>query len=248
LTDEDTTLAQGQFVSAIWQVPGFCLATVRPDWMHVCCLGVLQYLCGNVLWELFQFLGGSFRSARTAGSKLENMAQASARSLGIPLSVTNLTVYMFRGGANEKPKMKTKAAQGRKYLPVLLEMLTNYFPHDDDHTNRRLKCVEALKKCYDELDAWVPHESPHRLGLSARQHLMLYRALRDNCPRERLWNMYPKHHILVHLAEGAVANPRLEWNYNDEAEIGAAVKQAQRVHKDHLPQQLMSRYRATFEV
>lgn len=39
-----------QFVSAIWEIPGVHLSYVRPDLMHISCLGILQYLSGNCLW------------------------------------------------------------------------------------------------------------------------------------------------------------------------------------------------------
>ena len=49
-----------QFISRIWTIPGLNLQCIRPDWMHMCCLGVLQYLIGNCLWECFVDLGGVF--------------------------------------------------------------------------------------------------------------------------------------------------------------------------------------------
>ena len=41
------------FVTCLWGVPGFCLGICDMDWMHASCLGVVQYACGNVLWENF---------------------------------------------------------------------------------------------------------------------------------------------------------------------------------------------------
>ena len=64
---------RAQYVSGIWSIPGFHLATIKLDWMHVCCLGILQYLLGNVLWECFRELGGSMTNSRTACSKLLNI-------------------------------------------------------------------------------------------------------------------------------------------------------------------------------
>ena len=54
------------------------------------------------------------------------------------------------------------------------------------------------------------------------------------------------HHLFIHVAEGAVTNPRDEWNYGDEAEIGVAAKHAAASKVAHLPVHLMQRYRSTF--
>ena len=108
--------------------------------------------------------------------------------------------------------------------------------------------MKTLQDCYHELNNWVTLESPHRLGVHARRHLLLYRALRDSASNVLLWCLCPKHHLFAHVAEAAYTNPRLEWNYSDEAEIGLAVKQAQKLSIKHLAVQLMQKYRATFEV
>ena len=65
--------ARQQYVSAIWQLPGFCLSMCKPDFMHVSCLGILQYLNGCVLWEIFVSLGGTFDKHDAACSMIHNM-------------------------------------------------------------------------------------------------------------------------------------------------------------------------------
>ena len=90
--------AREHYDSRIWQIPGFSLSYIRPDWMHVSCLGILQYLTGNVLWELFTALGGVFSRPGSACSKLENIAAVFARSLNIekPFTEGSLGLTMFR--------------------------------------------------------------------------------------------------------------------------------------------------------
>ena len=243
----DSAMASNQYISAIWQIPGFQLSFVRPDWMHVTCLGILQYLAGNVLWELFKALGGTFRNSLDACSKLENMIAICSKHLGLSPPFTNLTVTMFRVSASDKPKFKAKAAENRHFLPVLRDMLTRCFTIEAAHRRLRFQCVDALHKCYVELDSWCPEQSPHRLAKHARQHLLLCVELRTESTDPLLWNLYPKHHLFAHVAEGAITNPRLEWNYADESEIGAAVKQAQVTNVQHLPVHLIQRYRDNFE-
>ena len=53
--------AKEQYKSTIWELPGFCLRYVKTDFMHIVCLGILQYLQGNVLHELFKTMGGDFQ-------------------------------------------------------------------------------------------------------------------------------------------------------------------------------------------
>ena len=36
------------------------------------------------------------------------------------------------------------------------------------------------------------------------------------------WAFLPKHHFWLHLCEQCSCNPKLEWNYGDEGEIGQA--------------------------
>ena len=234
------------YVSAIWSVPCFTLSYIRPDWMNISCLGVLQYLQGNVLWELFVELGGTWRKAQEACSKLENIVAVCARRLGRERPVNCMTVTMIRQSATAKPKFKVTSAEGRHFLPILVDMLSTTFSCATAHAQLRLSCAKALLGCYHELEHWVPGESPHKLATHARQHLLLYCRLRQESVSDRMWNLFPKHHLLIHVAEGAVTNPRLEWNYGDESEIGLAVKEAMASHKVFLPVHLIQRYRATF--
>ena len=58
---------------------------------------------------------------------------------------------------------------------------------------------------------------------------------------------YPKHHLFVHVCEHTQTtgiNPKLEWCYGDESEIGEAAALAKRCHANHLGSQLLEKYRA----
>jgi len=241
----DTAHEQGHYISKVWCIPGFHLSQVRPDWMHVVDLGTLQYLQGNLLWEMFVEVGGSFRRAKETVGKLENMMIMCAGRLGVARPLHHLTIGMFRAAANEKPKLRAKAAEGRHLLPVVREMLATCFDVTTPHARLRLQCVDALLKCYHLLDNWA-QDSPVALARAAREHLLLLAELRSTCHDDLRWCLYPKHHIFIHLAEGATSNPRAEWNYGDESEIGEAVKLASRVSPTHIAVQLMPRYMNLF--
>ena len=78
--------------------------------------------------------------------------------------------------------------------------------------------------------------------------MLLLVQLRDESADPLLWNLYPKHHLFIHIVESAVTNPRDEWNYGDESEIGAAVELAGNTSSKHLCKALIGHYRDTFHL
>ena len=104
----------------------------------------------------------------------------------------------------------------------------------------------AMLEAYKEMEAWGPQTSPSRLGDCARRCLILWASLKDACADPQMWCLYPKHHMWLHCAEMCTTNPRLEWNYSDESEIGAATHLAAKCNVLKLPVSLMEHYRASF--
>ena len=135
---------------------------------------------------------------------------------------------------------------GRKFLPILRRALEKYFACESDIERQRLNCLAALCSCYDVMADWDVSTSPQQLATFAKRHLLLYKELGRSCDDPLMWGLYPKHHLFLHLAEGAVTNPRLEWNYSEESEIGSAVIHAKAVNKKHVAVQLLNRYRGVF--
>ena len=137
---------------------------------------------------------------------------------------------MIRGKASEKPKLKTKAAEGRRLLPIVVHMLQHSFGLDTDHKLLRFQCAKALNNIYEEFKNWSSFESPDRIRTWSRQHIILFRRLCDTSKDEMMWCMFPKHHLFLHAADVIVTNPSLEWNYSEESEIFAVVKLCKRTH------------------
>ena len=50
----------GNYTSEIFSLPGFVGTYFSIDLLHTGELGVLQYCLGNVLWDLFKEVGGTF--------------------------------------------------------------------------------------------------------------------------------------------------------------------------------------------
>ena len=238
--------AKEQFASGIWSLPGFDLSYCRPDFMHTCCLGIVQDLAGNILWDLFKSLKGTFRQPDGACSKLLNMIKICSHELQAEAPLNNLTVFMIRGAANKKPKLKAKAAENRRLVPVLRLMLQKCFEVATPYEVKRLQCLEAMCKIYEEMASWVQGVSHIKLQKLARQHLVLYTSLSNGATDSLCWHLYPKHHLFLHVVENTINNPRLEWNYGDETAIGELVLLAQKTHVGQLPVQLMERVRETF--
>ena len=245
--EEFWSRGQAQYISGIWAIPGFHLGSVRPDWMHMCCLGVLQYLIANCLWECFIDLGGVFSRPKLACAQIEYMIETIATHLGLEKPLHSLTITMIRPSASDKPKFKGKAAVNRHFLPILLEILHKCFPLESEHQQTRFHCVSAIHEAYREMEQWDPRTSPSRLGDCARRHLILWAALKEGCDDPLRWCLYPKHHMWLHCAEQCATNPRLEWNYSDESEIGHATRVAAGCNVLKLAVSVMEHYRAGFK-
>ena len=171
-----------------------------------------------------------------------------AARLGVSKPFHSLTVTMFRLAMKSKPKLKLKAAEARHFLPIMKEIIRTCLPADSAHQVLRLQCVDSLLCCYQEMEHWDQRSSPERFATAGKRHLLLLVHLRGESEDPLRWALYPKHHLLIHLIEGAVVNPRLEWNYRDESEIGDAVAMSHNTSSRHVCTALVGRYRNTFKL
>ena len=231
-----------QYLSALFSCPGFTLDYIEPDWMHTVCLGVLQYLEGNVMLELWQKVKRRGMTKTHVEAMLMNMITSTARVMGVDRPFAKLVFTMILPSKSKKPRMRLKAAEGRDFLPILTRMLVDYFPAQTEAEQIRLHCCQAMCRCYLEMRRWADG-SPRRLETAARQCLMLYVQRSDMEPDgSRKWKVYPKHHLMVHVST-VDTNPMLMWNYGDEDEIGKAAKQAKRCNPKWVSSSLIERYR-----
>ena len=80
-----------------------------------------------------------------------------------------------------------------------------------------------------------------------RQHLLLYQQLSLNAletkPEGYDWRLFPKHHLWLHTLEDTEANPRDEWCYADESEIGKCADLAESMHANSLHRGVLEKYR-----
>ena len=221
------TRFQDVFVSTLWSIPGMTILNVEPDFMHCSCLGIVQYLNGNVLWELFVQAGGTRTNWKGACGQLMGMIRTAAKELHMDPPISQLTIGMIRG--KRGPKAKLKAAEGRYLLKVLVYILPNYYSCETDHELLRFRSASFLKRVYDELDHWQDGgESTRRLEDLGRRHLLLYAELSNEAELASEgaleWRLFPKHHLFAHCTRGQLTNPKSTWAYRLEGEIGKCVE------------------------
>ena len=176
------------------------------------------------------------------------MIRVIASQMGVEPPISGLTVLMFRKAAGKKPKLACKAAEARYLLPIVVKVLEQFFPVETEHQRLVLQCVSALNMCYEELSNWRSDGSSSRaLGRHARRHCILFGELYKEACSQRAapleWNLYPKHHLMLHAAEDCEISPKLEWNYLDESEAGLCSKLAAKANVSHIRLRLIDRYR-----
>ena len=120
-------------------------------------------------------------------------------------------------------------------------MIANFQECSSDHAVLRRHCLEALLRCYAEVDHWTD-ASPDTLALNGRQFVLLYVQLRESMTDPARYKLTPKFHLWLHLTDRGT-NPRSTWNYWDESEIGRAAILAEGVNVPTLSVGLMEKYR-----
>ena len=194
------------YVSKLFAIPGFELSMVRPDWMHCGCLGVVLYLQGHIYWELFVSLGGVWSNtskARNACMLIMGMMRAMATHLGVESPIDDLTVTMIKA-EKSSPRLKVKAAEARRLLPITLAILRNCLPCVNDHELTRARCVSALVDAYAEMYKWVEKGvSTRRVAHLGRVFLLNYCELCKSDPTGTYdaYELYPKFHLFAHVTE-----------------------------------------------
>jgi hypothetical protein len=85
-------------LSSLFSVPGSVLESVSIDFMHTADLGITLHFLGNVIWEVFRQLRSTaaIKTAKFVCAGLFQRLRETARSLGVQLSIGNLTVTMFK--------------------------------------------------------------------------------------------------------------------------------------------------------
>ena len=106
--------------------------------MHMGDLGVAQDCAGNVLFEIFERLGGVASRPQATTARMKHYMQDAATDLGVELPLTKLqyTAFMNEG----VPRLRMKAVVTRHLLPVLLRMI-EILSHQATTTTAEFTCA-----------------------------------------------------------------------------------------------------------
>jgi len=127
-------------VSMLFQLPGFLFEYISGDLMHCGDLGVLQYLLGNVIHELFLSMGGRIKTPEPILADIMILIKQASKALGRERPPLNKITYGMVAKPNA-PKLKCKAAEARGLLECIQFIL------EKDNAPRRRPCPHAVAMC-----------------------------------------------------------------------------------------------------
>ena len=150
--------------------------------MHSSCLGVLPYLLGCVLYELFKEMYGVLSRPESTLTDIMHMIRTAAKAIGHDRPPINtLTMLMIRGKASRGPKLKVKAAEARNLLFCMRFILKTLLPPTTPHQIMRLNVVSEICSMYETLYAWDANPTCAIIGEHVASHgrkaLLLYAEL-----------------------------------------------------------------------
>ena len=218
-------IQQGFEINPLLSLPGFTIACVVLDWLHVVDLGVGADVMGCFFWELITVAGllqGVSRSQRLLDlwTRLRDYYKREKP----PCVLDNLTETMIKKDAKgSKPKLRAKGAECR-YLYHFAMELSATFANRDVHWGT---IHELFKQLYElqTLISKVPYAAAAASD-ACRKFCVLYttlgqEAIGNNKPL--LWQAKPKLHLLQEMVEYMSpehGSPRHFWCYRDESWCG----------------------------
>ena len=229
----------GTYLPCIFQLPGFILDFVDADFMHTSDLGVHA----NILFEMFLEMKGVISSPEETFADILVLIRTASKALRMEGPPINRIDYLMVR-SKKHLKLKVKAAESRGLLKCLVFVLETLMPPTDDHDRLRLQMV------FHVMENLGP-DSPTSVSEYSRKALLLYgelqkEAVRTHGPSTEHWRIYPKFHLFLHCVEDQIAssgNPRLNWCYSDESEIGAAVRVAEAGHPSTIHRVVLVKHR-----
>ena len=240
------------YISGIYSLPGFDHKYNTVDLMHSSDLGILLYLLGNVLFEVFREMGGLITRPDDVVNEMCLMLRQASKSIKQDqVPIRRISFAQVRKNAQSGPKLKVKAAEARILLPCVAYMLANYMPCVTDHDKLRCACVHELMHMYNDLYIWRDTGAKMNLEVAkhGQQHCILYSELTSEARshgQHFLWMFYPKHHLFLHCIsdqQGSCGNPMDVWCYVDESAIGEMTLDAERLHASTLQTTIIDRWR-----
>ena len=237
-------LAQGGYLSPVWNIPGLRHEHFSIDLMHTGELGILLYLYANICFEIFCSIGGLISKPGAALGDIMLMVKVASKAVGQKRPPINrLTLQMFYT-SGKTLKMKIKAAESRYLLPCVKYILEYFMPMETPHDQLRYHCVRTIWQMYDLMRAPAAEFQGRVVATLARKHLLLYADLSKESIQSRIhqkhgrcfWKWAPKHHLFAHFEQqiATCGNPAEHWCYADESLIGEVAKVCEGCHPNTL--------------
>jgi hypothetical protein len=147
----------------------------------------------------------------------------------------------------EYPILKSKAAEARALLPVILD-LCDEFSAGTNRDQLRLRCARSLNLFYDCCGASgtiMSEPEAGRADAAMTQFLLDYMRLSANAAAAGtlLFNVVNKHHFCLHLKQQCrYLNPEAVWCYPFEDLVGRSQRVAMKCKAGTRPPQIANSY------
>ena len=237
--------SSGCFLSFMFSILGFRYDYVSVDLMHTGDLGVLLFVFGYLLYELFHEMGGIVTRSKSTLSDILGLIRFAAMDLNVNAPINNLTFGMIKQPKGS-PKLKVKAAESRYLLPIITRMFEKIVPRTTPHQKLRFNCVFKLDQFYKKMRAPLAEFDALSTAKLCREAMILYSELGRPCSDGYApWKWYPKCHLMGHIEMQIITSgsPEKSWCYSDEAAIGDAVDVAESCHASTLHRLVIQKYR-----
>ena len=214
--------SRGLEASPLFGCPGLRTSCFKPDWLHVCDLGIAADFLGNFLLLVSAKFEGAGHKSRVAAMWLHIRAWYVEHQVENRLD--SLDPAMSQSGPRKPPKLRAKAAQARWLVPYAPFAAAELLGDSDVEITAKAMAVE-LAACYSLLS---PENFEHsKLAEHCRRYCALAVAM-EGAHNGILWRCKPKLHLFQELCEYHVDCPSLFWTYRDEDYGGSVAQLARR--------------------
>ena len=205
------------------RTPGLHNGCFKPDWLHVCDLGVASDFLGNFLFLLSSKFPGETHTARVAA--MWRHIQEWYKTHKVENRLDNLYPTMLKKNANAPPKLRAKGAQAKGLVPYAPFATDSFLTGPGDIEAAVSSMARELAAAYECLS--VERFDHERLAGHSRRFCGIAVAM-ERRHDGILWRCKPKLHLFQELAEFFPDCPSLFWTYRDEDFGGSMAQLARR--------------------
>ncbi len=238
---------------------GFDMSMIMLDLMHICLLGIMQFVVGGVLWELcleqrwYRPGRGSWQSRtnhslRLAFDDFKNWLKTRQLQSSHPLfTVLGLSMHTLA----DCPMLKVKAANCLLVCQWLSELCcADAHAEGDDYKKVRATTLWGFSETFSILqgqDHWISDTAAEHLMCTRAAALQGYNTLACVAVEREInrFPMKPKIHLFDHCMRDTCKyreNPTFCWCFSDEDFIGKIKRVASRCHPFRMGMRALQRW------